>query len=143
MKVISDIPSTFYSKLSELHQSKKQKEQDQLSLEGLPETELLYYGDDPEKFDAKVLKSFDQYVVLDRTSFYARGGGQEPDHGTIEGFDVVDVSKHGNIVLHELKEGTIKEGDTVSCVVDSKRREVILQKIIPAPISSIHHLEAF
>ena len=32
MKVISDIPSTFYSKLSELHQSKKQKEQDQLSL---------------------------------------------------------------------------------------------------------------
>lgn len=122
MKVISDIPSTFYSKLSELHQSKKQKEQDQLSLEGLPETELLYYGDDPEKFDAKVLKSFDQYVVLDRTSFYARGGGQEPDHGTIEGFDVVDVSKHGNIVLHELKGGTIKEGDTVSCVVDSKRR---------------------
>jgi len=122
MKVISDIPSTFYSKLSELHQSKKQKEQDQLSLEGLPETELLYYGDDPEKFDAKVLKSFDQYVVLDRTSFYARGGGQEPDHGIIEGFDVVDVSKHGNIVLHELKEGTIKEGDTVSCIVDSKRR---------------------
>ncbi|HIF52860.1 MAG TPA: alanine--tRNA ligase [Candidatus Nitrosopelagicus sp.] len=122
MKVISDIPSTFYSKLSELHQSKKQKEQDQLSLEGLPETELLYYADDPKEFDAKVLKSFDQYVVLDRTSFYARGGGQEPDHGTIEGFDVVDVSKHGNIVLHELKEGTIKEGDTVSCVVDSKRR---------------------
>ena len=122
MKVISDIPSTFYSKLSELHQSKKQKEQDQLSLEGLPETELLYYADDPKEFDAKVLKSFDQYVVLDRTSFYARGGGQEPDHGTIEGFDVVDVSKHGNIVLHELKGGTIKEGDTVSCVVDSKRR---------------------
>jgi len=122
MKVISDIPSTFYSKLSELHQSKKQKEQDQLSLEGLPETELLYYADDPKEFDAKVLKSFDQYVVLDRTSFYARGGGQEPDHGTIGGFDVVDVSKHGNIVLHELKGGTIKEGDAVSCVVDSKRR---------------------
>ena len=125
MKVISDIPSTFYSKLSELHQSKKQKEQDQLSLEGLPETELLYYGDDPKEFDAKVLKSFNQYVVLDRTSFYARGGGQEPDHGTIGGFDVVDVNKHGNIVLHELKGGTIKEGDTVSCVVDSKRRDDI------------------
>ena len=125
MKVISDIPSTFYSKLSELHQSKKQKEQDQLSLEGLPETELLYYEDDPKEFDAKVLKSFDQYVVLDRTSFYPRGGGQEPDHGTIGGFDVVDVSKHGNIVLHELKGGTIKEGDTVSCVVDSKRRDDI------------------
>jgi len=125
MKVISDIPSTFYSKLSELHQSKKQKEQDQVSLEGLPDTELLYYGDDPKEFDANVLKSFDKYVVLDKTSFYARGGGQEPDHGTIENFEVVDVSKHGNIIVHELKNGIPKEGNIVSCVVYSKRRDSI------------------
>jgi len=125
MKVISDIPSTFYSKLSELHQSKKQKEQDQVSLEGLPDTELLYYGDDPKEFDANVLKSFDKYVVLDKTSFYARGGGQEPDHGTIENFEVVDVSKHGNIIVHELKNGIPKEGSAVSCVVNSKRRDNI------------------
>jgi len=125
MNVISDIPSTFYSKLSELHQSKKQKEQDQVSLEGLPETELLYYEDDPKEFDAKILKSFDKYVVLDKTSFYARGGGQEPDHGTIENFEVVDVSKHGNIIVHELKNGIPKEGNTVSCVVNSKRRDGI------------------
>jgi len=125
MKVISDIPSTFYTKLSELHQSKKQKEQDQVSLEGLPDTELLYYGDDPKEFDAKVLKSFDKYVVLDKTSFYARGGGQEPDHGTIENFEVVDVSKHGNIIVHELKNGIPKEGSAVSCVVNSKRRDSI------------------
>ena len=125
MKVISDIPSTFYSKLSELHQSKKQKEQDSISLEGLPETELLYYSDDPKEFDANVLKSFDNYVILDKTSFYARGGGQEPDHGRIGEFEVVDVNKHGNIVVHELKNGTPKEGTTVSCLVDSKRRDGI------------------
>jgi alanyl-tRNA synthetase len=125
MNVISDIPSTFYSKLSELHQSKKQKEQDQVSLEGLPETELLYYEDDPKEFDAKVIKSFDKYVVLDKTSFYARGGGQEPDHGTVEKFEVVDVNKHGNVIVHELKNGIPKEGSTVSCVVDSKRRDGI------------------
>ena len=125
MKVISDIPSTFYSKLSELHQSKKQKEQDSMSLEGLPETELLYYSDDPKEFDASVLKSFDNYVILDKTSFYARGGGQEPDHGTIGEFEVVDVTKHGNVVVHELKNGTPKEGTTVSCLVDSKRRDGI------------------
>ena len=125
MKVISDIPSTFYSKLSELHQSKKQKEQDSMSLEGLPETELLYYSDDPKEFDANVLKSFDNYVILDKTSFYARGGGQEPDHGTIGEFEVVDVTKHGNVVVHELKNGTPKEGTTVSCLVDSKRRDGI------------------
>jgi len=125
MKVISDIPSTFYNKLSELQQSKKQKEQDQVSLEGLPDTELLYYSDDPKEFDANVLRSFDKYVVLDKTSFYARGGGQEPDHGTIENFEVVDVSKHGNIIVHELKNGIPKEGSAVSCVVNSKRRDDI------------------
>jgi alanyl-tRNA synthetase len=123
MKVISEIPSTFYTRLSELHQSKKVEKQEHLPLEGLPETELLYYDKDPREFDAKVLKSFDKYVVLDKTSFYARGGGQEPDHGKIAGFDVVDVDKHGNIVVHELKGGIPKEGTTVSCVVDSKRRE--------------------
>ena len=122
MKVISDIPSTFYSKLSELHQSKKQKEQDQISLDGLPETELLYYADDPKEFNANVLKSFDKYVILDKTSFYARGGGQEPDHGTIGEFEVVDVTKHGDVVVHELKNGIPDEGNTVSCLVDSKRR---------------------
>jgi len=134
MKVISDIPSTFYSKLSELHQSKKQKEQDQVSLEGLPETELLYYGDDPKEFDAKVLKSFDKYVVLDKTSFYARGGGQEPDHGTIENFEVVDVTKHGNIIVHELKSDIPKEGSVVSCVVNSKRRDGITKNHTSAHI---------
>jgi len=125
MKVISEIPSTFYTKLSELHQSKKIEKQEHPPLEGLAETELLYYDKDPREFDAKVLKSFDKYVVLDKTSFYARGGGQEPDHGKIAGFDVVDVNKHGNIVVHELKGGIPKEGETVSCVVDSKRRDGI------------------
>ena len=122
MKVISDTPSTFYSKLSELHQSKKQKEQERISLEELPETELLYYGGDPKEFDAQILKSFDKYVVLDKTSFYPRGGGQEPDHGTIGKFEVVDVVKHGNVVVHELKNGIPEEGNRVSCLVDSKRR---------------------
>jgi len=125
MNVISEIPSAFYSKLSELHQSAKREESEQIPLQGLPETELMFYGADPEEFDAKVLKAFEKFVVLDRTSFYARGGGQEPDHGTIAGFAVVDVNKHGDIVVHELQGGIPKEGENVSCVVDSKRREGI------------------
>jgi len=56
--VISEIPSEFYSKLSALHQSMKKKELERLPLEGLPETELLYYGDDPREFTAKVLGTF-------------------------------------------------------------------------------------
>ncbi len=125
MKVISEIPSTFYAKLSDLHQSKKQKEQLTLPLEGIPDTELLFYGDDPREFSAKVLKVFDNFVVLDKTGFYARGGGQEPDHGKIGECDIVDITKHGNIVVHEIKGEIPKEGDTVSCVVDSTRRDGI------------------
>lgn len=125
LEVIPEIPPTFYSKLSDLHQTVDAKHKEKLPLEGTAETELLYYGDDPHDFDAKVLGAFDKYVVLDRTSFYARGGGQEPDHGTISGFEVVDVNKHGNVIVHELKDGIPKEGETVHCIVDSKRREGI------------------
>ena len=85
----------------------------------------MFYSDDPKEFDAKVLKSFEKYVVLDRTSFYARGGGQEPDHGKIDNYEVVDVTKHGNIIVHELKDGTPKQGETVSCVLDATRRDGI------------------
>jgi alanyl-tRNA synthetase len=125
LEVIPEIPPTFYSRLSDLHQSVTKKEKEKLPLQNIPETDLLYYKEDPHQFDAKVLKAFNKFVVLDRTSFYARGGGQEPDHGRIAEFDVVDVEKHGNIVVHELNGGMPKEGETVSCVVDSQRREGI------------------
>ncbi|MFB5634982.1 MAG: alanine--tRNA ligase-related protein, partial [Candidatus Nitrosomaritimum aestuariumsis] len=122
---ISEIPSSFYSKLSDLHQSDKKKTIAELPLEGLPETETLFYQDDPMEFDAKVLKVFDDMVVLDKTSFYARGGGQEPDHGSISGFSVIDVDKHANIIVHKLEGGVPKEGDNVSCKVDATRRSNI------------------
>jgi len=125
MKVISEIPSTFYAKLSDLHQSKKQKEQTNLPLEGIPDTELLFYGDDPREFHAKVLKAFENFLVLDKTAFYARGGGQEPDHGKIGECEIIDITKHGNIIVHEIKGKIPKNGDTVSCIVDAKRRDGI------------------
>ena len=119
---ISEIPSQFYTKLSDLHQSEKKKAITELPLEELPETEMLFYKDDPMEFEAKVIKVLDDQVVLDRTSFYARGGGQEPDLGTIAGFNVVNVDKHANIIVHKLEGGIPKEGDTVQCKVDQTRR---------------------
>ena len=73
MNVIAEIPSTFYSKLSALHQGKSQKEQKDFPLQGIPRTELLFYSDDPKKFDAKILKSFvrfsnSSFVNLDSLS---------------------------------------------------------------------------
>ncbi|MGD2106950.1 MAG: alanine--tRNA ligase [Nitrosopumilaceae archaeon] len=122
---ISEIPSSFYSKLSDLHQSDKKKTMAELPLEDLPETETLFYQEDPMEFNAKILKVFDDMVVLDRTSFYARGGGQEPDHGSIAGFSVIDVDKHANIIVHKLKGGVPNEGDNVACKVDATRRSNI------------------
>ena len=122
---ISEVPSSFYSKLSDLHQSEKKKAITELPLEQLPETETLFYKDDPMEFEAKVIKVFDDQVVLDKTSFYARGGGQEPDHGSIAGFEVVDVDKHADIIVHKLKGGIPNEGDTVQCKVDTIRRSNI------------------
>lgn len=125
INAIDEIPSSFYSKLSDLHQSEKKKAIAELPLDGIPETEMLFYKHDPMEFDAKVLRVFDDYVILDRTSFYARGGGQEPDHGTIAGFAVVDVDKHADIIVHKLEGGTPDEGETVSCKVDETRRSNI------------------
>lgn len=122
VNAIEEIPSSFYSKLSDLHQSEKKKAIAELPLDELPETDTLFYKDDPMEFDAKVIKVFDDHVVLDRTSFYARGGGQEPDHGSIAGFKVINVDKHAHVIVHKLQGGTPKEGETVKCIVDESRR---------------------
>ena len=120
---ISEIPSQFYSKLSDLHQSEKKKAIAELPLEELPETETLFYKDDPMEFSAKVIKVFDDQVVLDRTSFYARGGGQEPDYGSIAGFKVINVDKHANIIVHKLEGGMYqKKEKQYQCKVDETRR---------------------
>ena len=125
-QIISDIPDSFYSKLSDLHQSEKKKPIDGFEINEIAETDLLFYKDDPMVFDAKVLKVIkDRFVVLDRTSFYARGGGQEPDHGKMSGAQVIDVTKHGKIILHEIKGDAPKEGTTVKCEVDAERRQGI------------------
>ena len=122
-QIIPEIPSTFYEKLTDLHQSEKAEKKQELNLDSIPDTDLLYYKDDPHEFEAKILRVIDnKFVILDKTSFYARGGGQEPDHGKISEFDVIDVTKHGNVVLHEIREGIPKEGMIVKCKIDSARR---------------------
>src|SRR5574338_734949 len=64
-QIISEIPDTFYTKLSDLHQSEKKKAGEEFDLSGIPETDLLFYKDDPAKFEAKVLKVVkNKFVVL-------------------------------------------------------------------------------
>jgi alanyl-tRNA synthetase len=81
-----------------------------------------FIGYDTLQTEAKVIKVFDEGIVLDQTPFYATSGGQVADQGTINGFEVVDVSKLPNgQFIHKL-EGEFNEGDEVLAIVDAYKR---------------------
>ena len=70
-------------------------------------------------------------VVLDRTPFYAEGGGQVGDQGTIsepgggsELFTVTDTQKPvGGLIVHRgTLHGRLRVGETIGAVVDAERR---------------------
>jgi alanyl-tRNA synthetase len=134
--LIDSIPSNFYTRLSEIHSSGRSKKLDKndlkvdlnLDLDSITNTELLYYVH-PEQsvFDAKVLDVIDNnLVVLDKTCFYPRGGGQEPDHGYIGPHEVDNVVKIKDVVLHHIKDSfPAKRGDKVTCIVQKERRAAI------------------
>ena len=72
-------------------------------------------------------------LVLDRTPFYAEGGGQLADRGVIElgsgaRLDVLDVqSPIRGLVVHQVKvlDGEVKVGEPAQALVDIERRKSI------------------
>ncbi len=105
---------------------RKKAEKIGMPTEKLPKTEQLYYRLDTES-QSKVLKVDGNYVVLDSTPFYPEGGGQEADHGKINGHEVVDVQRVGDVIVHVMKDNAgrmedMKEGSEVICEVDRERR---------------------
>lgn len=122
------VPEDFYKRVVAKHESQKlEQKRAAFDTSALPDTRLLYYEDGERfEFDAKVLRTYDGgFVALDQTAFYPRGGGQEPDRGTLAGSNVLDVEKYGAVVIHRI-DGTLpKEGSTVSGRVDSRRRQKI------------------
>ena len=128
-EVIPSVPSTFYTKLAELHASVaggSQAAKPLHGLDGLPPTKLLYYEDESiREFEAKVLKVVDnKYAILDQTAFYPRGGGQEPDTGELSGARIVEVTKQADLVVHRF-EGRLVDGQVVKGTVSGRRREMI------------------
>ena len=119
---ISEVPPEFYPRLAELHQQGRQAKQAAPDLEGIPGTNPLYYQDDPRQFDAVVVRATKDMVILDRTAFYPRGGGQEPDTGIIGGCSVRDVQKHGEVIIHYVDGPLPEAGRTVRCQVNADRR---------------------
>jgi misacylated tRNA(Ala) deacylase len=72
-----------------------------------------------------------KYVVLDKTVFYPKGGGQPWDTGRMirgsDVFDVVYVGKFSGEVSHEVAKPGLNVGDRVHCVVDWERRYKLMR----------------
>lgn len=121
-----EIPGDFYKLVTERHGRMEIKEEKKLpKVENIITEKLYYQNDKIYEFEAKVLKIIDNWVVLDKTAFYPRGGGQEPDSGKIEESNVLDVEQSGNAILHKVDNVSFKEGDVVKCIINKERRERI------------------
>ena len=92
-------------------------------------TELLCLSDGYlRECDAVVVSASGKEIILDRTVFYPRGGGQPGDRGFLHPASgsplrVLDVFKKEGKVVHQLEaESPLGPGDRVKCVIDWERR---------------------
>jgi misacylated tRNA(Ala) deacylase len=90
-------------------------------------TEQMYLRDSYERvFSARVFDIQDHSVVLDRTLFYPRGGGQMADKGRLEAhgriYPVVSVEKRGDAVYHAVVGPLPLVGEEVSGSIDWDHR---------------------
>lgn len=102
----------------------------------MAETEMLYLKDSYLKeCEAKVLEVMENegkfYVVLDKTVFYAQGGGQAYDTGKIisnnQEYEVLSVTKKDGKILHEVNKPGLKGNDDVKCEIDWERRYQLMK----------------
>jgi len=91
-------------------------------------TEALYMNDSYlREWSAKVVKVTDgRYIILDKTAFYPKGGGQPWDEGIIrrndDEFKVVYVGKFSGDISHEVDKPGLQAGDLVTCELNWERR---------------------
>lgn len=104
----------------------------------LPATDQLYLRDAYQRsMEAEVMAVDGARVALDRTVFYATGGGQPHDTGTIELGDsswlVTDVRKDGALIWHTLLQSGESDGaqaavgDEVMGTLDWERRHRLMR----------------
>lgn len=98
-------------------------------IKGTNMTEKLFRKDPyMREFAATVVKIEDKKVVLDRTCFYPRGGGQVGDTGYIGNTRVIDTEYENGEIVHMLESSpSFRENETVNCKIDWDRRYRIMR----------------
>ena len=81
--------------------------------------------------EATVVATSEDGLILDRTVFYARGGGQPGDVGVLrwDGGEVrvVDTLKRAGEVLHAVEDAAPAVGTTVTAEIDWDRRHTLMR----------------
>jgi misacylated tRNA(Ala) deacylase len=95
-------------------------------------TELLFLEDSYlREFRAAVVEAVEGGVVLDRTGFYAGGGGQPCDTGVIacrgRDYQVSAVGRRDGKLVHSLASPGPEAGDEVTGTIDWDRRLLLMR----------------
>lgn len=130
----ANVPDNFYTLVANEHSEEVQEEKEEIKLD-FPPTDLLFYEKPFDtEFEAHVLGTYENNVVLDKTIFYPEGGGQPSDMGYLKGLDekimVLHAEKIDNIVLHKVNEADIEKvhlykGQTIKGCIDIERRNAL------------------
>jgi misacylated tRNA(Ala) deacylase len=95
-------------------------------------TELLYLNDSYlQDFEARIVEVHDGAVVLDRTAFFPRGGGQMSDRGVLlalgNEYPVVSVERRGGLVFHTIEGEAPIAGLKVRGLIDWDHRYCMMR----------------
>jgi misacylated tRNA(Ala) deacylase len=81
-----------------------------------------------KEWEAEVVKADKKFIILDKSAFYPKSGGQPWDTGEMvkvaggEIFKVVFVGKFSGNISHEVDNEGLQPGDKVRCRIDWDRR---------------------
>ena len=125
----AEVPDNFYSIVADSHSREKQERvHDPYAdrVKNLPKTKRLYYKHpEMKRFEAVVLDTIDDYVILDQTLFYPEGGGQPEDEGVMatseEVVHVGGVKSVEGVVLHKVDKPVLK-GELIEGRINFDRR---------------------
>lgn len=67
------------------------------------------------------------YITLDKTIVFAFSGGQESDHGTIGGHEIIRAEKQGKQIIYQLNEHTLAVGNPVLIRINWDRRYKLMR----------------